>query len=455
MTSRDDDQFDRVTGFIKNLSWEDIPERARWQAKMCLLDALGAGLAGTQTEISDVVSTVAEKIWPGECSTVFLGGRAGDIGAAFANGYIANALDIDDGAKYTRGHPGAQIIPTALAISEKLDKTGEEALVAIVVGYEIASRAGRCWHDSHDTYQACGSWGSVTCSAIAANLYGLGADEISNALGIAEYNAPNLPMTEAVESPAMVKHGMGWGPMTGIISCQLAEEGFTGTPSILYSSQYRGWIDDLGSHYVMIEDNGVTYKEYASCGWGHPAMKAAKQLQRDHDLDFREIEKIWVKGFHETACLHITEPSSEEEAQFSVAWPLAVLLVYGEVGPDQMVKSALEDEHVGELVDKIEVLESKKLNDLANTTDRGEDRVGRWVGSVEMQLEGGRRVESGITSIDLGSKDEWTNRKLEKKFFWLVEDLLKKARAEEIVERVENLDRLSSVKELTTLLEGR
>lgn len=449
--SGDSDGFEDVVNFIKDISWSELPPEARRQAKLSTLDTLGAILAGTRTQISEIVSSVAEEVWPGDHSTIFLKGRASEVGAAFANGYTANALDVDDGAKYTRGHPGAQIVPTALALAEYLHKPGKETVAAIVVGYEIASRTGRCWHDSHETYQACGSWGSVACAAVASKLYGLESDEIRQALGIAEYNAPNLPMMQAIEHPAMVKHGMGWGPMTGIIAARLARKGFTGTPSILSSPGYESWVEDIGSRYIMTEDNGVTYKEHASCGWGHPAMEAAHQLINENEIAVDRIEKIWVKGFHETVCLHIDHPSSEEEAQFSVAWPLASLLIYGEVGPDQMLEDSLDDERVKDLVDRIELLESKELNDMTSRTGRGEDRVGRWAASVEVQLEDGRRLDSGITSVDLGSKNEWTVRKIEDKFRWLVEDVIGPSGTRETVEKVEDIDCLSSIRELTKL----
>lgn len=87
------------------------------------------------------------------------------IGAAFANGYAANGVDIDDCALYARGHPGAQIFPTALALAEKLRLGGSQMMTAMVIGYEVAHRVARMWHNYHDVYQADGSWGSVACAA--------------------------------------------------------------------------------------------------------------------------------------------------------------------------------------------------------------------------------------------------------------------------------------------------
>ena len=60
----------------------------------------------------------------------------------------ANALDYDDTG--ATGHPGATVIPAALALAEARGRSGAELLAAVLAGYEVAiriragsSRAGR------------------------------------------------------------------------------------------------------------------------------------------------------------------------------------------------------------------------------------------------------------------------------------------------------------------------
>ena len=108
---------------------------------------------------------------PGDVATLALRGRKTSVvGAAFANGNAANGVDIDDVALFTRGHPGAQLLPTALALAEAEGLSGADLLTALVIGYEVAHRASRIWHATHEVYQACGSWGSVACAAVASHL---------------------------------------------------------------------------------------------------------------------------------------------------------------------------------------------------------------------------------------------------------------------------------------------
>lgn len=111
-----------LSEFIANTKWRVLPKAVQRKIRKCMLDSLGVTLAGTLTPVSQIAAQYASKTWPGDEATILLHDKQTSItGAAFANGYAANGLDIDDCALYTRGHPGAQIFPTSLAISEKLD----------------------------------------------------------------------------------------------------------------------------------------------------------------------------------------------------------------------------------------------------------------------------------------------------------------------------------------------
>ena len=122
---------------------------------------------------------------------------------------------------------------------------------ALVVGYEVAHRIGRCWHASRDVYQACGSWGSVACAAVAANLMRLTPEQAGHALGIAEDHAGNLPMMRDVDDPGMVAwHWLAL--MTGVTAAEAAR-GYTGIPTLLAFPQYQDWVCDVGENYLMVE----------------------------------------------------------------------------------------------------------------------------------------------------------------------------------------------------------
>jgi 2-methylcitrate dehydratase PrpD len=443
------DGNDLVAEFILDINWDSLPPDVQHKAGQALLDALGATISGTLTRVSKIAAGYAATAFRGEEATILLhGARATAAGAAFANGYAANGIDIDDCAKYTRGHPGAQLFPAALAVSEKTGANGREMLTAMVVGYEIAHRTARCWHDHHEIYQACGSWGSVACAAVAAKLMGLDRARIKHALGIAEYHAPNLPMMRDIDDPAMVKHGIGWGAMNGIVAAELAEHGFTGIPSILGFDKYRDWVDTLGSEYIMAE--GLWFKRWSCCAWGHPACLAALKVVEENDVQVGEIAHLKVQVFHEGWRLSQRYPESTEEAQFSIKWPLATLLLDGKIGPDQVLEHRFDDERVTELVEKIEIVEDAEINRMYQLSWKGVDSPdARFTSRVEIILKDGRVLDSGLADRD---SIQWDEASLEDKFHWVTGYVLDGAKREQLVSMVWEFDSLANVKELTRLL---
>ncbi|MCP4118617.1 MAG: MmgE/PrpD family protein, partial [Desulfobacteraceae bacterium] len=225
-----------------------------------------------------------------------------------------------------------------------------------------------------EVYQACGSWGSVASAATAANLMELTADQAWHALGISDYHAPNLPMMRDIDHPAMVKHGIPWGSMTGVTSAELAARGFTGIPSLLGKEKYRDWTMDIGENYLMVDGVGWKMKDYACCGWAHAGVEGACKLVRKYHIELDDIERIIVEAFHETVRLGTKLPTTTEEAQFNLAWPVAAMLVDGEVGPDQTAEHRLNDPIIRGLAQRIEVVESENLNELCRLYEKGDPR---------------------------------------------------------------------------------
>lgn len=447
---------DLAAQFIAEITWGALAAPVRHKARMCLVDSLGATLAGTLTPVSQIGAAYAPEAWPGDQATILLHGwRASGRGAAFANACAANALDVDDSARYAYGHAGAQIFPTALAVAEARGLRGEQMLCGMVVGYEIAHRVGRCWHASRQEYQACGSWGSVACAAVASHLMGLPPAQVKHALGIAEYHAPNLPMMRDVDHPAMVKHGIAWAAMTGIVSAELAARGFTGVPGLLSLESYQHWGQDIGVEYLMVD--GVAWKaeRYACCGWAHAGVEGARRLVQDYQIALQDIAAIRVEGCHGTMRLGARLPTTTEEAQFNQAWPLAAMLLDGEIGPNQMLEHRLSDPAIRELAQKVEVVESEEMQELCRLFEQGDSR-GCFASVVNIRLKDGRTFSSGLVDGGLRFPPAgWDEARMSSKFRWLASYVLQDSLAEEVLELAWGFDQLpdtSSVRSLTDRL---
>jgi 2-methylcitrate dehydratase PrpD len=204
----------RAIGFIHGLDLAAVPPEVIQRARICLLDLAGACLAGADIKGTRILLDFAasQMAGAGEATVIRAGRKLPRVAAALVNGFIANALDIDDGYRLVKGHPGAAVFPVVLAAAENEDATGKALLEALIVGYEIAIRAGVILHGHYGFYHGSGSWGAIGSAAGVVRLLGLSPEQTGHALGIAESYAPLVPEIRAVEHPSMApKDGIPWG----------------------------------------------------------------------------------------------------------------------------------------------------------------------------------------------------------------------------------------------------
>lgn len=443
--------------FITGLTWESVPRDVARRAVMCVIDTLGAMLAGRGAQAARIAAETAAAWWPApEAHLIARGGHAAAPGAAFANAVAANAVDVDDIGIYTWGHPGAQVVPAALALAEREHLDGQELLLSVVVGYEIAFRAGRCLNFADSqvssverSFRACGSWGALACAAIACRALRADAKSTRHALGIAEYHSPDLPMMRDLESPAMVKHGVGPGALTGLLAADLALRGFTGIPSSLDLPQFRGFAADLGSRYLL--PRGITWKRFACCAWAHPALLAVEGLLARHEITPSMVGEILVETYPDAARLGTGVPATTEEAQFSLAWPIAALILDRQVGPAQMLDGALSSAAHADLCSRVEARVSAELTRLYDLSERN-DPAGKDAAIVTITLTDGQVLSSGLVEHVLYPEPGWGEEEMAGKFAWLAEGHLAPAAIDEITAELLELERVRDIADLMARL---
>ena len=123
-----------------------------------------------------------------------------------------------------------------------------------------------------------------------------------------------------------------------------------------------------------------------------------------------------VDAFNETVRLGTKLPSTTEEAQFNLAWPVAAMLVDGEIGPNQTLEGRLGDPKIRDLAQRVDVVESEELNQLCRLHAKGDPR-GRFASIVTIKLKDGREYCSGMK--DGGMKfpaPAWTPEMMTEKF---------------------------------------
>jgi len=135
-----------------------------------------------------------------------------------------------------------------------------------------------------------------------------------------------------------------------------------------------------------------------------------------------------------------------------VAWPLAAMLVDGEVGPAQTLEHRLQDPQIRELAQKVELVESEELNELCQLFELGDPR-GRFAGSVAILLKDGHEFSSGV--IDAGAmfpQPGWDEDRMEDKFRWLTAYALDEPCIDALVDMLWHFEDVASARELTEVL---
>src|SRR5262249_6474876 len=118
---------------------------------------------------------------------------------------------------------------------------------------------------------------------------------------------------------------------------------------------------DLGTHWRFLE---LYFKPHATCRWAQPAVEGALQLQKQHAIPADRIKSIHVTTFCEATGLTTRRPRGSDAAPYSLPFTVAAARVHGALGPEQLSGSALEDQRVLRLSERLEMVESPELNAL-------------------------------------------------------------------------------------------
>ena len=230
----------RLEKFLLETKWEDLPAEVQQRLRGCMLDLLGALVAGCGSEQFRVGVRLAKKIFrDGDIPAIGTKETFSTIGAATAMGHSSNAYDIDDGHNIIRAHPGTSFIGGLLAIGYEKDVSAKDFLTALYVAYEATIRMGAAIMDYYQYAHSSGTFGAVGVVAGGGRMYGFTKEEMNNALSVSEFNAPLVPGIRSVEYPSMNKDGVPFGVMVGELALEAGMCGFTGNKNLLEAEGIR------------------------------------------------------------------------------------------------------------------------------------------------------------------------------------------------------------------------
>lgn len=430
--------------FIHETTFSSLPPSTVHHVKRALLDQLGVMLTGTQTACSGIIYDFCATVYPGPHALFLDGRRVSPVGATLAHAMTSDSVDMHDGHQVAHGHPGAALVPAALALLAELPARlpGPELLATLAVGYEVALRAGATLTDTVHDYHSSGSWNAVGVAAMYARAHRLSTEATRHALGIAEYYAPRSQMMRCIDFPTMVKDGTGWGAMVGMMAGALAKVGFTGAPAVTVeidkdttgrvgaSALARDMWESLG---VRWEVANLVYKKHALCAWSQTVLHGVRKLRDKYDFTLDDIVKIKVETFHEASRMMLLSPTDTEAAQYSLPFAVGAGLVHGIVTVRETQGDALKHKEVTRLARLVEVVETEELSRL---------QPGRMLSIVSLETADGRLLSAPRTAPEWFEEDVPTDAMLTEKFRRITLQVLDEKEVESLSTWVWGLDKL-------------
>ena len=430
-----------------------LPPAVKEKAKMCFLDFLAAAYAGANSKTFQIGISVLKNMGHGESTLIGTPLKGSVLGAAFFNGMIAHAEEVDDAHRYASGlHLGATIFPASLALSEMRQLGGEPYLRSVVAGYEIASRICRAVDAGHRErgYHSTGTIGPFGAGVASAGCIGLDREKMTHALGIAGSTSAGL--FAFLEEGATVKHmHTGRASMDGLLCALLAENGLTGPKRILEAKEgfFNAYarhadIDEITRPLNDIYEISFAYhKIHSACGHSFPSIDAALAVQAEIGEHVDRIESIRVRTYRVAAVLTRKNPQTIPEARFSIPFIIGLALVKGRVSRSELVPEILKDPRILRIAECVDVIEDKAMTERFPKLRTAE---------LTITMKDGRVISRSV-DVPRGMPDNPVfAMHIEAKFRSLSAGVLSPTQQDRIIEKVRSMDTAESMTTISRLL---
>lgn len=347
-------------------------------------------------------------------------------------------------------HAFAVVAPAALAVGEKLGRSGREVLSAIVVGIDVACRVSYALSGpalySRGFHPTCvaGTFGSM---AAASRLFGLKDQSLLHAFGLAGTEASGLLAWVSDPTEHSRPFNMGLASRHGVLAAQLAACGFGGPPAIFEGKYPLGqaftgeWqeselFDGLGQRFKVME---IYFKLYACCAFIHPALDGLLDIMHSEGIEPDDIKSISLR-FPKSGYKIIDNNALRSHC---AQYVLALAAYKRTVEFYDILHDQRSDARIQSLSERVEVIGDDEM-------DRTFPDLYRSVITVENS--------SGVQHLrDIvhpkGSPDNPVSRALlDEKFASLTQGLVEPHFATEIARGIDQMENLENIRTLTHLL---
>ncbi|MEX2641842.1 MAG: MmgE/PrpD family protein [Acetobacterales bacterium] len=296
----------RIAGFVAGAATTPLPPEVHQRTRQHILCILSCMISGCDLlpgrKALDMVQDMGEA---GEASLPGTAMTAPGGIAAFVNGMTARADESDDVHARSRAHPGASVVPAALAMAEREGVSGETLIRAVAAGYDIGCRVVPALglaqiEDRGFGPQAIGQvWGASVAAAVCA---GVDAREARYLLSYAAQQSGGLQSWYSDEEHVECSFFMGgMGARDGYWAADMVATGFTANPDVLsgawtFQRAFGGDGSDLseltaglGERFEVME---TSLKAWTIGYPIHASLNALLALRGEHGLTPDNVKAV-------------------------------------------------------------------------------------------------------------------------------------------------------------------
>jgi len=441
--------------YVSKTSYSELPGEVIQKTKGIILDTLGCAIAGYTLaghEFRWIYDPVKEMGGNPESTVWLTGMKTSCPQAALVNATLVHTVDFDDTHLGSIAHLGASVVPSVLAMGEKVGADGPSLLTAVVMAYEVAGRVGKAIMPSHYKYwHPTGTLGTIAAAVVASKLLGLGADRVEQALSLAADGAAGMRYCIDFGDFSKSLHP-GFSAWKGILSALVTGRGAMGPKGLLeYKSGFceayseepgmKHLNEHLGSFYEIMTDS---LKAFPTILCSHTPIQGTIKLMKARNLRLEDVDALHFRVTPTAPGQGMNyAPDTPLAARLSIPYCVSRAAADGYIAMDQFQEGKIKDPRI---------LEFMKRVTLESIPDFTEKYPGTLAAQVEIKTKDGRRFHDESVYPKGHPQNPMTDEEIKDKFRRLSLNTLDRVQTEKIVEKVYDLEWVKRVDELIQLL---
>ncbi len=442
----------KLASFVHDLQYENLEKAIVDKVKTCIYDAIACSCAGVTLPWSQAAIQLAQGQSEKAEATIWIDGSKSNSGyAAFANSVLNHSIIYEDMHAESGAHLGTIVIPAAFSLGEKLGSNGKQVIMAIIAGYESMGRLGKAMNTAEFSkrgFRPSGMFGPFGSAAVGAKLLNLNENQIVNAFGFAGNCGAGVNEWAYSGANDMYFHN-GFAAINGLTAAHLAQCGAVASEWIVEGGAglANAWaggreklpygMEDLGKNYEIAR---VYHKSAAACAFTQETIQAALKAVNQHNIAPAEIDQIVVSSYPMAkiypGCDYPGPFSSFLQAQMSNPFAVASVILHKDININYYFDYA--NPQIYDISRKVKV----EIDPEAEVAYPREKRS-----KIKVVMKNGKVHTAAQTDLP-----SLTPQEILRKFKVLAAEKFEQKSIDELVSKINNIEQLENISELTSLL---